>query len=192
MAKYKPVPAAKVREWIDEAVSRSRARVRRISERFVAGKITLPAWSTQVQAEIKVAHTAMAEIASGGRAQFTAKQAGRLGQRLKEQYKYLGLFSNAIENGDVKLGAGLIARAELYAEGERATYEGMRRGNHKDAGFEQERSMLGDGDHCGECIDEEARGWVAIGELVPVGERQCLANCACEMSYQMTADRAAE
>lgn len=187
MAKYKPVPAAKVREWIDKAVAKSRARIRKLSERFVAGKITLPSWQTQVRTEIKVAHTAMAEIASGGRAQFTAKQAGRLGQRLREQYKYLAAFGNAVENGQVKLGAGLIARAELYAEGERATFEGMRRGNHKDAGFEQEHSLLGDADHCGECIEEEARGWVAIGELVPVGERQCLANCACELDYKMSA-----
>ncbi len=122
------VAHTQIREWVDTSVAGSKARVRSISEKFVAGEIDLPAWQTQIQAEIKGAHTAMSEIASGGRAQFTATQAGRLGIRLREQYKYLNEFGLAIDRGDVALGDGLIARSELYAEAERATYEGIRRG----------------------------------------------------------------
>lgn len=179
------ISPSQIREWIDQTVAGSKARVRAISEQFVSGEINLPSWQTRVQAEIKGGHIAMAEIASGGKAQFTPTQAGRVGQRLRTQYTYLNQFGLGVEQGLIEKGPKLVARAELYAEGLRATYEGMRRGNMMDAGFEMERSILGAADSCDECAEQEAQDWVPIGTLVPIGERQCLVNCRCEMEYSM-------
>lgn len=180
------MPASQIREWVDQTIVGSKARVRSISAKFVAGEINLPSWQTQIQAEIKGGHIAMAEIASGGKAQFTATQAGRVGQRLRTQYSYLNAFGLAVEQGEVEKGARLMARSELYAEGLRPTYEGMRRGNMADAGFQMERSILGGGDNnCDECIEQEGMDWQPIGEMVAIGERTCLANCNCEVEYSM-------
>ena len=180
------VAQTQIREWIDQTITVSKGRVRDISEKFVAGEIDLPAWHTQIQGEIKLAHTAMSEIAAGGRAQFTPAQAGRLGQRLKEQYKYLSEFSNAVDRGDVLLGDGLIARSELYAEAERGTYEGIRRAEHVEFGFQMERSILGGGDNsCEECIEQDGLNWQPIGEMVAIGDRTCGPNCNCESEFSM-------
>jgi hypothetical protein len=127
---------------------------------------------------------AMAEIASGGRAQFTPTQAGRVGARLRSQYGYLMRFSLDVETGSVSK-AQLVARAELYAEALRGTYEGARRGNMMDAGFQMERSLLGGGNNCDECIEQDGLGWQPIGAMVPIGSRTCLANCNCETEYQV-------
>lgn len=182
--KYKPIPARQVRAWIDSAVAVSKERVGKISQRFVDGKITLPAWQTQIQAEIKAAHTAMAEIASGGRAQFTAAQAGRLGQRLREQYKFLSGFGLQVEQGLAGSPDQIVARAQMYAEAERTTYEAMHRAGMAAAGFEEERNILGGGDNCEGCLDATAEDWVPIGTLTEVGSRNCLSNCNCEISYR--------
>ena len=180
------VAHTQIREWVDATVAGSKSRVRDISQRFADGKIDLPAWQTQIQAELKGAHVAMSEIASGGRAQWTATQAGRVGVRLREQYKYLNEFGLAIDRGDIDKGDGLMARSEMYAEAERATYEGIRRGQMLDAGFAMERNVLGNTDNnCEGCLAADAEDWVPIGTLDPPGERDCLSNCLCSLEYSM-------
>lgn len=177
------VSPKQVRAWIDSTITGSRERVRNLTERFVEGRINLPSWATQVQAELKGGHLAMAEIASGGRAQFSPIQAGRVGARLRSEYAFLRNFALQVEQGLAGTPDQIVARAQMYAESLRGTYEGIRRGNMADAGFQMERSVLGVADHCESCVGEADKGWVPMGELIAIGARTCLNNCACSIEF---------
>ena len=48
------------------------------------------------------------------------------------------------------------------------------------AGLTEERNVLEPGaEHCQDCLDETARGYVPTGKIMPIGQRACRANCAC-------------
>lgn len=78
-----------------------------------------------------------------------------------------------------------IARAEMYGacvwgnaqDIARATYQ-------REAIFDQEHLELADVEHCDECIADNARGFVPIGTLRPIGSRTCRQNCACKFLYR--------
>jgi hypothetical protein len=50
-------------------------------------------------------------------------------------------------------------------------------------GYVYEENILGDAEHCGGCVAETAKGKVPIGTLIPIGQRDCLANCHCHFAY---------
>lgn len=82
-----------------------------------------------------------------------------------------------------------IARAESYGacvwgyaqEIARATYV-------RNQVFDQERLELGDAEHCPGCLEDSAKGFVPIGSLRSIGDRQCRTNCYCRMVYKKGPD----
>lgn len=185
-ANGKPISARRVRGWIDAAVDGSKQKIRGLTQQLVDSKQTdadISAWRVEVGNELRNLHLATAQIASGGK-ELSNKQLGRIGNRLKHQYGYLDSFTLQIENKEIDVGGNVVARSGLYADAAVQSFEGMRRGNMVDAGFTKERNILGKADHCGECESETGRGWVGIGELIPVGNRTCLVNCRCRLDYR--------
>jgi hypothetical protein len=78
----------------------------------------------------------------------------------------------------------VIARAEMYAlAGASESFEGGRRQAATEVGYRFERNILAASEHCQGCLDETAKGWVALGRLVPVGQRLCLTRCYCRLQF---------
>jgi hypothetical protein len=77
----------------------------------------------------------------------------------------------------------------MYVEASRAHYEAQREAIDRAAGYDEERSIRHASDSCEGCIREERRGWVAIGELVPIGDRNCLTRCRCEIERRKSERR---
>jgi hypothetical protein len=135
--------------------------------------------------KLRALHIGASLIAIGGAAQLTERTLSRLSARVNEQEQYLLKFVVSIEAGVQKKDASLVSRAAMYADAGVATYENTRRGDVKDAGFEEERSILDEGaHHCGECPDEAAKGWQPLGSLIPIGGRECMSRCRCSMEYR--------
>lgn len=82
-----------------------------------------------------------------------------------------------------------IARAESYGAcvwgyAQEIARETIRR----EAVFDEEHLVLGDAEHCEQCLADNARGFVPIGTLGPIGSRECRTNCACRFVYRNSAD----
>jgi hypothetical protein len=176
-----------VREWVDYALERTGERLARITQRFIADRIDYPTWRVAIQAELKAMHTGLAQIAIGGAENWGPAQAGRLGARLRFLYGKLNALGLEVEQGLVS-DAELLNRISMAVEAGRGTFEGMRRGLFFDAGFEVERNILAGENHCSECPELTERGWVPIGTLPMIGDRQCLTRDKCSMDYGMIAD----
>lgn len=188
------VSRREIREAIDASIRNSQRTLRTLAESLRSGQITLAEFQTSMIREVKSAALSHAAAAKGGWAQMTQADYGRVGRFLRQgignqqgQYEYLARFIEDIESGRQPLNGAFLRRAEMYAQGGRTLYHEVERREMGKLGFDQERSVLSGAEHCPGCISEAQRRWVAIGEIVPIGQRDCKSNDRCRIIYRAKA-----
>ncbi len=179
-----------VRLGLDKALDKANVRMQSLSKKLQSGKIDLATWRTGMRDIVKQTHLYSAMAAKGGRSQMTKADYGRVGQLLargpkggRGQYQYLEGFAREIKNG-LPLDGRFLNRVRLYSQAPRATYHIFDRLVHEAKGFEEERNIRFSGDSCEGCIAAERAGWVDIGSLVPIGQRDCFGNCRCRVDFR--------
>lgn len=178
------VPDARVRAALDEVIQSQGQAMRALTQRLIDGTLSLPDWQRQAMQTVKVGHLEGLALASGGWDQLAQSDFGWVGQRIRQQYRYLDSFAQQVADGSQALNGGALARAEMYAEAARATHREAQRREAGSRGMEEERNQLGAADHCAGCVSQSTAGWVPLGTLVPCGERDCLSRCHCVMRYR--------
>ena len=181
------VPWGLIRGELENVVKATTADMKAISQSLQAGAISLADWQLEMMTLIKTTHSATAMMASGGWQQMTQATWGRVGAVVKREYQFLREFAKAVFSGQQKLDGTFVRRAILYGQQGRGTYYSLTNVAMAGRGFDQERSILNPADHCDECVAEEAKGWQPIGQMVPIGRRQCRANCRCSVEYRNSA-----
>lgn len=164
---------------MDSVVAATGDRLKQLTTQMRLGSLSIPAWQQQMVSETKALHLATAAAARGGWAQMSQADFGWVGQRLRTEYAFLNNFATEVASGKQPINKTLEARAALYAEAARSTSREMERRMGVLAGMDMERNELGIADHCGDCLDATSAGWVPIGTLEAVGNRQCGRRCAC-------------
>jgi hypothetical protein len=177
------VTAKSVRFAVDTIIDAETVKVRDIAHRLIDSSINLAEWQIQTTSLLKTLYVATGIAACGGFENTSNADLGYLGSLIKEQYKFLRNFANDIKQGRQALDGTLLARAELYTQAARGLYEDVVARAARNGGSSSEKSILGSADHCGDCVGEAAKGWQPIGTLIPIGQRQCMSNCRCSMSY---------
>lgn len=172
-----------IRDWLDATLDQSEKRVLSLGGQLRSGAITVQEWQVGMRDAIKDIHLASSALAKGGWAQMTQADYGRVGYRLREQYERLQKFADQIEKG-LFLDGRFMNRIRLYAQSGRTTYHMVQRAEMAIRGMTEERSVLAVADHCRECVSEANRGWVPIGDLVLIGQRECSTNCRCSIEFQ--------
>lgn len=175
--------AKTVRSAIDQIIDAQTVDMRDLAQNLVDGSLSLADWQMKSAALLKNLHVAMGLAATGGLEATSASDLGYIASQIKKQYSYLNKMALEIRKGEQALDGTLVARAALYTQAGREIYEAVVARAAKDGGATQERSILGAADHCNDCVGEAAKGWVDIGTLIPIGQRQCLSNCRCGMQY---------
>lgn len=178
------VTHAQVRAWLDAALDSAGERMAALSAQLQAGTIDLITWQVRMAREVKNVQLYSAAAAKGGWAQLSAADLGRVGQSVRAQLEYLNRFSREIRTKAQPLDGRFLARTRLYAQAGRTTYDRTQRAEMIVRGFDEERSLRAAGDSCLGCTAEAAKGWVAIGSIVPIGRRECLSNCRCVIQYR--------
>jgi len=178
------VSEGRVRLAVDAVADLASERMADLTERLLSGEVTLARWQAGMLETIKASHLAAGVAAAGGRAQMTPSQYGFLGSEIRAQYGYLRTFGAQLAAEAVPLDRRLIARAGMYGQHARVTYEAVRRRDQAGRGYRFERNMRHAKESCGQCVTLSARGWVEIGTLPPIGSRTCLARCRCTISYR--------
>jgi hypothetical protein len=185
MATGKYIKREVVRRALDTALDRSRNEVQRLARSLVNGNMSIADWQIATAKEVKSMHLASASLAKGGWAQMGPREFGKVGNTLRNEYGYLAKFAEQIKDGTQRLDGSLISRANLYAQSPRGTYHAIEARGMLDQGKAECRNVLGGSDNnCEGCLAETAKGWMQLGELTPIGDRQCLANCRCSVEYR--------
>jgi hypothetical protein len=134
--------------------------------------------------EIKRTQLGAEMLVQGGRAQMTQADYGRVGQRVREQYDYLRDFANGLSEGAIRTDGTFLNRAKMYASAARPAFHDSLGDQLAGLGYSEERSILHPAEHCPTCLSEAERGYVPIGTLIPIGERDCLGNDKCSMLFR--------
>lgn len=172
-----------MRSALDDVLAQAEAATRAEAEAFRAGKIALSEWQADLRATIKETMLQAQALASGGWEQLTQSDYGRVGAAVREQYAYLDRFTTEIRNG-LPLDGRFLARAAMYAKAARPYFHDQQGELLADTGYTEERNVLHAAEHCEECLQQSAAGWVPIGTLIPIGARTCLGNDRCTMRYR--------
>lgn len=169
-----------VRSDLDTLIDGAVSRITALTGQLQTGPLPLAVWEQSLMSELKSLHVSAVTLAKGGWAQASQADFGYAGSLLKAQYQFLRDFSVEIASGAQPMDGRLTNRATMYADAARATYEGARAREQLRAGFSQERNVLHSQESCKGCLEQQRRGWVAMGALVPVGARKpCLVRCRC-------------
>jgi hypothetical protein len=178
------VSRASIRRGVDELVTKSQTRITALANKVRRGTITTTEWEMAMRTEIKRIHLSTEALLRGGWAQMKPADYGRIGGRLKKQYTRLSAFRTALEGKDYKTDGAFFARARSYASAARIAFGNALGTLLESAGYREERNKLNPAEHCVGCIDMTALGWVKIGTLVPLGQRDCSVGDQCEILYR--------
>lgn len=159
-----------------------------LAESLKYGSITLTEWQAQMRDIVRAECIIAMELTKGGRDNVTPADWGYVGSQVKQYYDLLDGFASDIQSDPAKWlnGKMLNARMAQYGQiGYNALEDDLNR-EAKKSGFTEERNVLEQRDegNCDGCLKETALGWVPIGTLVPVGERDCHANDRCSIEYR--------
>ncbi len=178
---------------------------------MATGITTLGAWEDRQAEDTKRLYLAMLMLADGGEDEVTQADRDRLTEAgatpdeagwLRFSLARLQAFAadvadaraNPLDvNGNLKAEAtveGIVNRAGMYALTGNGVYEEARTVSHSRAVnengepvFRYERNILGVADHCPECPELSALGWVPLFTLPPPGSRECAMNCYCSLEF---------
>ena len=170
---------------VDGRANKLGTLLRSLTKRLSDGAIDLAQWQESVRELLKLAHVQAAIIGHGGRDSMTASDWGRIGQGLREEYRYLENFARDLLAGRVSPPMA-VARIGLYAQAIRKSYwQGteLRQGKQ---GYSMMRRILDpQAIHCDDCRIYASRGLVPIGSLPMPGQRcACRSNCKCRVEYK--------
>lgn len=179
------VQLRQTRAALDTALSQSDARVRSLCEDYRRGRISIVDWELGMRREVKVTHLYSMALGAGGWPSVNQAHYDRVGPAIRDQYKYLSRFARQLRRRERGTDGRFFSRAADYVQAGRGTYHRLERYTQRQAGNNEEQSVLGAADHCSSCVNEAARGWVSIGTLIPVGSRRCLSRCHCHIEYQV-------
>jgi hypothetical protein len=162
-----------------------RPNITETTDRFIDGKYSIEQWQEKMTQHLRDAWRDTAVAGRGGKKHMTYSDYGKLGSRLRQEYRYLRNFAQGIKDGKYTE-AQIRAIADQYADGPRTAYfDGKTAAMRDDAGMTEERRILGASEHCENCIAYAAMGWQPIGTLPEPGT-QCLGRhrCKCTKEYR--------
>lgn len=184
------VSTGKVKRAVDTVIRKSSNEMRSLAQDLADRKITLGAWQERFAAEMKNLHVSNAMAGAGGMRNMTQQDYGRVGQRLRFEYQRLELLAQALKRREFTEGE-LMNRVEMYVASGNTSYAGARGDAAVNAGFNEERNVLGNREkHCETgkgrvgCLNLTRQGWVNIRTLTPVGQRRCISRCGCYIRYR--------
>jgi hypothetical protein len=181
------VSPREVRTALDTALRNTQPLARMLADDLRAGRVSRQEWAVRMRELVRSTHLMSSAAARGGWAQMTPEAYGQVGAAVREQYRYLDPFIAEVEAG-LPLDGRFTARAAMYAQAGRNTFHRAERAVMLGQGMREERNVLDrEAVHCegpNSCPEQSARGWVPIGNLLPVGSRLCITACRCRMEYR--------
>jgi hypothetical protein len=160
-----------------------------ITDLLVEGKITVGVWQEGTRLALKNLHTWNYLLGAGGEKQMKQSDYGALGQKIKQEYKYLAGLAKELVDGTVTE-AQLRARMAQYTASGGTTHELGRAKSHQKAGYSWEKRLRTKINSCESCYGYAEMNWQPIGTLPEAGQKcECRSNCGCYKVFSRAATR---
>ena len=170
---------------LERRMADHRKAIDELADRVSSGRITVAEFQQGLAKATREVHLQARMLGVGGRENMTPRHYGSVGGYMRFDTDRIARFGNDIQAE--KLSAAQIKnRARMYGEANiRRDYDRGRQWSHEEQGYSQERRVLrSDAAHCEGCKEEARRGYVAIGELAPIGGHECGGNDKCQKTYR--------
>lgn len=166
-------------------IGQYQTRITAIADQLVSGSLSIGQWEKQTAQLLKKITIAQYSIGIGGVGRLSTRDYGIIGNHLKQQYRYLRMFSIDLRNGKLSE-AQFRSRLVMYVEKTHGAYERGRNEGHKANGYKYERRFLHSSHSCSDCPGYAALGWQPIGSLPnPTEKCECRSRCKCSKSYSL-------
>ena len=180
---------AEIRAAIDKLTERVKREAKRLASAYYSGSINEAEFVLQMRELLKSGHIISATVGRGGKARMTQSDWGKVGAKLKWQYKYLDRFARQIKAGMVSE-KRVASRAQLYPNSFWISYQKATHQEYKDAVESPDiptanlvRLVTNSKEGCAECAADESMGWVPADVLDEIGSRECGDHCKCSIEY---------
>lgn len=166
---------------MEQRIEAGIGRLQDMARGVVRGQVEVGALQDAGIVELRRLNTQLAALGRGGWAQMDARDWGRVGAHLRQEYGYWRRFMQDVAGGNLTE-AQINNRLSMYGSHAWQSYWMQDETAKRAAGAVEERNILDDGArHCGECPALTAQGWVPIGTMPPPGARECRAWCRCQI-----------
>lgn len=181
------VGARTIRELMEDQVNNVEARLGNLAVAFERGDLAASWVMEQMSVELRRAHIQYRALGVGGIAQLQRADYRIIATRLRDDYSRVARLIGDLVNDDVTIPQalnrirGYVGNARLhFFEGQRVAL-----GKAFPARNLQERRVLGVAEHCDDCVNFAARGWVPMGTLPPPTQSSvCGTHCRCSMEFR--------
>lgn len=177
-------------EQLDAQIRAGEQRLRDMTEAFHEGRLSPSVWAEQMRSEVRRLHLQNAAMGKGGFAQLDQRDYGRVGGKLRAEYRNVENFARQVQAGEVTLPQALTradgyvggARVEFFEAERRAQQQAEQRRNDGMTTINR-RHLDPAAKHCRDCPGYYDQGWQREGILPVPGTRcQCRSHCRCRMS----------
>lgn len=171
---------------LDSHVNGAEERLTRLVTAYSEGNVSSSVFAEQMRTELKRIHLQARALGAGGWDRMTQADYGSVGGRLRGDYMRIEQLARDIANEDATLPQALN-RVRGYVGNARTGYwEAQENRLQPRAGNVMlARRVLGNAEHCGDCIDYYSQGWQLVGVLpMPGTDSECGTFCRCNMRYK--------
>lgn len=179
-----------LRRYVRKVSDESSRRMRKSTQQLIAGAIMLTVWYSRMRDLMKALYKTIWILSIGGFVFDDDTQRNLFYLFVLLQFNYFDNFTEQVYSGLQPLNGFAMTRAGMYAGYGNGMWQNIFLNRAEADGYTEAKRVLGPNeDHCREgdrpgCIEEAARGWMAIRLMVPIGSAQCYANCRCRIVYR--------
>jgi hypothetical protein len=180
---YRKRASLRIRGLLDKAIDESAQAARELGDKLVARDTSMERWLSGMEASTLGSHGTAAALAVGGWDNMTQENRDVLSGPLQLHLLKLEQLALGIAAGLILLNRSITSRSAMYVKAAVSTYEVVVSVKARTE-FAEEMSTLHATESCDGCIGEAAKGWVPVGTLIPIGERECGVHCRCTLQYR--------
>jgi hypothetical protein len=189
------VARTRITDLLGDAINQNERQMLRNVTAYSEGGIDPRTWAITQSAMLKREYLQNAALGAGGWDRLTASDYGRIGGKLRAEYGRIANLAGQIAAGEVTLPQALN-RVHMEQGGARSIFFATDR-DHKpapDVGIVRiQRRVLGEAEHCDDCVGFYEQGWQPEGALPVPGEGSiCNGNCRCDLMEREVTQQAAD
>lgn len=181
------VSRATVQEFVDSRIATAERRFDDLTRAYFDGRVSASTWQITMRDEMRRYATQNAVLGIGGYDRMSAREWGRIGGLLRDDYARMTNLAQGIQDGTVTLPQamerirGYMGNARLnYHEAERTAL--MNREQQTDTQLLMIRD-LGNANHCEDCLSYHSAGW-SYDLPLPSQSCACSSHCRCSVRYR--------
>lgn len=172
-----------VLDLLDRQISTAEQRLSALTTAAHEGRIAPGIFAEQLSTELRRLHSQNAALGRGGWDRMDASAWGSVGRQLRDDYARVARLAEQIQAGEVTLPQALNRITGYVGNARRHFWQQEQRSIQPSEGNVLLcRRLLGQAEHCPDCIDFYNRGWQMDGTLPEPGSgTRCTVNCRCSL-----------